>query len=163
MDYDAAVKSLLRALEEQPGNYRARYFLGYAYECKSEEQKAREQFSRSAAQCQTTQICTFNQPYIGMARLLFSSDPRAALTNARSAVEIDENSFDAQLWLGKIWMKLEDVSQAVGAFLKACALDPTSATARYLLYGAYKKAGNDLAAEKYLSEFKRLSSLYGAE
>jgi len=163
MDYDAAVKSLLRAIEEQPGNYRARYYLGYAYECKSEDQRAREQFLKSIAQCQTMQICDLNLPYIGMARLLFSNDLRGALTNARSAVEIDENSFDAQLWVGKICMKLEDVSQAVAAFLKACALDPTSATARYLLYGAYKKAGNDRAAERYLAEFKRLSSLYGTE
>jgi tetratricopeptide (TPR) repeat protein len=163
MDYDAAVKSLDRALEEQPGNYRARYFLGYAFECKSQDGKAREQFLRSIAQCQTTQGCEFSLPYIGMARLLFGDDPRGALSNARRAVEIDANSFDAQLWAGKIWMKLEDISQAVAALLKACALDPTSAAARYLLYGAYKKAGNDRAAERYLAEFKRLSSLYGTE
>ena len=162
-EYDAAANSLQRALDEEPTAYRFHYLLGYVHECKDENQKARQEFLRAIEQCEASSPCDFALPYLGMARLAFASDPGGALKYVQRAVEIDPNSSEAQLWLGKIRLKLGDVRSAADAFLKACALDPTSVTPRYLLSEVYKREGNYQAAAKYLAEFNRLSSLYGRQ
>ena len=72
---------------------------------------------------------------------------------AKKAAEIEPDHFPAYYALGRIYLELGEVSQAVMALEKAAALAPDSANVQFVLARAYSKAKRPADAARARAQF----------
>jgi Flp pilus assembly protein TadD len=78
-----------------------------------------------------------------------AAKPAEALVSFQQAVQLDRNSAEAHLNLGKTQFTLGRVSEAIAELQEALRLDPSSTQAKRLLSQAYGRAGDTRNALKY--------------
>jgi Flp pilus assembly protein TadD len=78
-----------------------------------------------------------------------AAKPAEALAAFQQAVQLDGNSAEAHLNLGKTQFTLGHVNEAIVELQKALRLDPANTQAKRLLSQAYRRAGDAKNAAKY--------------
>jgi tetratricopeptide (TPR) repeat protein len=92
---------------------------------------------------------TFLISYFRGLALARAAKPAAALDAFQQAVQLDSNSAEAHLNLGKTQFTLGRVDEAIVELLEALRLDPANIQAKRLLSQAYRRAGDPKNAAKY--------------
>lgn len=85
-----------------------------------------------------------------------SSNYRDAIQNLNQALRLNPDFADAHFELGLIALAEGKTEQSIVLLQKAVSLEPGFAAAHYRLGLAYKKAGNEMAAQEELSRCKAL-------
>jgi cytochrome c-type biogenesis protein CcmH/NrfG len=65
--------------------------------------------------------------------------------------------------MAKIYEKLDRLSDATEELQTAARLDPTNASARFMLARVYSKVGNREASEAEIAMFKKINQVYGPQ
>jgi tetratricopeptide (TPR) repeat protein len=150
-------------LERKPDHYEALYYLGLASEAAGEAAQANALYQRAATAAERAGR-TFSLPYQGLSRLhRLNNRPESALQYMRQAVLLEPKLPDNQLELGKVYVALKRLPEAVEAFQASLALDATQSSPYYQLFTVYRRLGEGQAAEQALAEFKNTTACYGKE
>ena len=159
-ELESALNSFNRAIELRPLDQQTLYHRGRTYEILGDNQKAREDFLKSIELVEKGGQ-GFGLPYQGMASLLLENSPGEALQFAQKSIEIEPGSESAYFLLGKIYSQLGKLAEAIAAFQRQAALNPSSGKPHYWLYSLYQRTGDKKAAEAALAEFQRYNEFYG--
>ena len=159
-DLSDSTAHLIRALQIRPTDFRALHWLGFVAETTGDTTKARRYYERSVAELVEDKAARFSAPYLGMARLLISKEPHAALRYCLRAVEIEPLIAENHNITGRIYLQLLRPLEAIVEFDKARQLDPTAAEPRYSLYKLYQQLNRTSEASMLLAEFELIKRLY---
>jgi len=144
-DAEAVFRDLVAAGDPLPTSYvgLAQVLLrtGQAEEAATELAAAEQQLGR-----------TFLISYFRGLALNRAGKPLQAMSAFQDAVELDPNSAEAHLGLGKTALKLGQVSDATADLREALRLSPGNVQARRLLSQAYGRAGDAKTASLYADD-----------
>ena len=145
--YAEAATLLEKVVAADPGDFRARFNLAFAYSQLSRDAEAIEQYTKVVEQ----------QPDLAPARLnlgillLRQKKPAAAVPHLEVAAEKKPQDFRSQLYLGDALLGTGTHDRAAAAYRKALELEPRSAAAALGLGRGLARAGQiDAAREQYL-------------
>lgn len=151
-DYPDAIKWLEKAVEAEPKNKEAWYFLGRAYYTKSRLPEARKAFFT------VLEVDPHNAKAENNLGLILESEaqPEAAMDAYRKAIQWQEqgarSSEQPYLNLGSLLMEQSRVSDAIPLLQKAVELAPGDATCRLKLGTAYLRVGKLIDAQRDLEK-----------
>ena len=156
-DFTKALGPLGKALELEPGNPRAMFYLAMTKEGLGQGREAiplyEETLRLEGAQGQP-QVDTL----VAYARLMYVLGEYARSEElAEAALKLDINSRDVQYELGRLFYEKRDYPAAISHGEKALALPGVGTTDRqihFLLARAYRKAGNTEKGEEHLQKFQ---------
>jgi tetratricopeptide (TPR) repeat protein len=147
-NYAAAAGLLEKVVAADPGDYRARFNLAFAYSELKRDQDAIDQYTKVVEQ----------QPDLVPARLnlglllLRQNKPAAAVPHLQIAADKKPQDFRSQFYLGEALLGAGRNDLAGAAYRKAAELNPRSAAAVLGLARSLARSGQiEAAAEQYLS------------
>jgi len=155
-DYPDAIKWLEKAVEFDPGNTDAWYYLGRAYFTRSRLIEARKAFVT------VLNLDPFNAKAENSLGLIFESDaqPAAAIDAYRKAIAWSEQSphpsEQPYVNLGGLLLEQDRTEDAIPPLEKAVALAPDNGYCRLKLGTAYLRAGRLEEAQKELEKATQL-------
>jgi tetratricopeptide (TPR) repeat protein len=156
-DYPDAIKWLEKAVEAEPKNKEAWYFLGRAYYTKSRVPEARKAFL-TVLELDPRDAKAENN--LGLI-LESEAQPDAAMDAYRRAIQWQEQSVRPSeqpfLNLGSLLMEQSRVGEAIPLLQKAVALAPRDAICRLRLGTAYLRLGRLTDAERDLEKAVQLA------
>ena len=156
-DYPDATKWLEKAVETEPKNKEAWYFLGRAYYTKSSIPEARKAFLKVLELDPRDAKAENNLGLI----LESEAQPDAAMDAYRQAIQWQEQSVrpseQPYLNLGSLLMEQSQVSEAVPPLQKAVELAPKDAICRLKLGTAYLRLGKLADAQRDLEKAVQLA------
>ncbi len=145
-----------------PNDWKVLYQQGNCWEKQGRNEKAREYYLRSAAAVEK-ENAQFGWPFQGLARLILTQDPAAALKYAEQSVERNPHEYSNYLTLARAHNELGETQKAIEAAKLAVAENPDDADTHYLLFRLYRKIGEKDAATLELATFKELQAAYGTQ
>ena len=154
--FDEAVVRLKRAVESDPADVAARYHLGLALVELKQYTEAESQFKqagelRAEIGPRKDQILAgFAQAYMGQGRL------DEAERTIREALEARDDSTEAHLALGKLYLHRKKYAEAAKALDKAIELNPKDPYAHYYAGIAYSNIGRQ---DRMVNEFQMFLKL----
>jgi tetratricopeptide (TPR) repeat protein len=95
--------------------------------------------------------------YLSALFALKAGAPTEAIAPLQRSLELDSGFPDAWSMLGSILLDARRADEAVECFLKAAALEPSSATVQLNLASAYAALGNTAAEEAAMERYRELS------
>lgn len=130
-DYESAIPPLQKFLAEKPDLAYAHFQLAYAYTNLHRPAEARPEYERAI-----TLDPKFFEAYLNLGTLLLESDPKAAITPLRKAVDLQPAQNQPRYLLAVALDRSGDESSAADEFQKVLSLEP-----------------NDLPSLNYLGSF----------
>lgn len=156
-DFTKALEPLGKALEMEPGNPRAMFYLAMTKEGLGQGREAiplYEETLRLEAVQRQPQVDTL----VAYARLMYVlGEYEKSEDLAHTALKLDVNSRDVQYELGRLFYEKRDYSAAITHGEKALALAGAGTTDRqihFLLARAYRKSGNTQKGDEHLQKFQ---------
>lgn len=159
-DFVGALRHFEKVIALDPGHARGHSYLAYCLERLDRRDAAWEHYGKSV-ELLKSEGSAFSWPYQGLARLALESDPEAATTWARKAVQAGPDEFETHALLARSHDRNGDLSQAVAAARAAVRLNPDHAASHYLLFTAYRRLGDPTRARGHMSRFQELKQVYG--
>jgi tetratricopeptide (TPR) repeat protein len=148
---DRASAEFRLALARNPEHASALYHLGWCHELDQQPEEAARLYTRASSWL----------GHLGLARLaLAAQQPEKALASAQTAARLQPDAFMVHALLGKIRQSQGDCRQAIPAFERAAALDPTDAPILYQLARCAATLGNSALQRETLRRYERLRALY---
>lgn len=159
-EYDEAVRSLCRAVDLDPGDSRALYFLGKMHDV-----------SPAMAGEVTQRLARFVERYPDNAEANFfyalslwkrhdspaeKADFEKVEHFLKKAAALDAHFAEAQLQLGILYDDTGRAALAMNSYRRALAIDPNLDKAHYRLGQLYSRAGQPELSQKHLAEWRRL-------
>lgn len=155
--YKEAASELGKVVQENPGDTRARYYLGLALLQQEQYREAESHFASAEDQLTSGSIPSLDQVKVGLARAQMDQkkyDPAQA--NLEEAAKINPGNADIHVYRGKLEILRGDNAAAVEHLQKAIEMDPKNAYAHYYAGTAYSKTGRP---DKVVSEFQTFLKL----
>jgi tetratricopeptide (TPR) repeat protein len=157
--YDEAVEALCQAVDLDPSDSRALYFLGQMRDISpsmaNEVSRRLENFVRLYPQNASANY------YYAMS--LWRGTGQEAEQNLKrveelltKAVTLDERLYEAQFQLGALYERLGRDAQAIRQYEKTVKIEPAYEAAYYKLGHAYQRTGHDDQAKQALAAYQRL-------
>lgn len=154
---DDAVSAFRAVIAIDPGHAKAADNLGLALEGQGNLESA-EQAYRDAIQIEEKTHNGYERPWLNLGRLLREKNNlQAAIPVLSKAIEINPDSADALLELGKAELSAHDLQQARKHLERSVELGPGSISAHYSLARVYKKIGEEGLAAKQFSLTEKLT------
>jgi len=166
-NYDAAVKSLLRAADLNPADPRCYFFLSKAYD--SSPSQAEEVIARFRrfAELQPKNARALYYYTMSMWKGRRAQDAALNVQQIESllkkAVALDPKLAEAHLQLGNLYSDQGKHASAIPEYLLAIEYNPDLADARYRLGQAYVRTGEKQRAEEQFQIYQRLRAQHLAE
>jgi tetratricopeptide (TPR) repeat protein len=161
LDYDAqqyatAVKSLLRAVELDPGLAKAHDSLGLCYEAMGRFDEAVRSWEE-AIRLESALPTRSPWPPLNLGLLMTRLDRLdASEARFREAVSSDPGFAAAHYQLGLVLEKKGRTADALAELEEAARLDPASAEAQYALARLYRRGGDGAKADRALQRFEQI-------
>lgn len=148
--FDDAISAFRAVLGVDPEHVKAADNLGLALEGKGNFASAEEAY-RNAIEIEQKSNSPYERPWLNLGRLLSQrNDLNNAIPALRKAVQLNPDSADALLELGKAEISASDLQQARKHLERSIELDANSIPAHYSLARLYKKIGEEgLAAKEF--------------
>lgn len=148
---DRASAEFRQALARSPNHPPSLYHLGWCHELDQQPEEAARLYKLSNSWL----------GHLGLARLaLDANEPEKALAAANTAARLQPNAFMVHALLGKIHQRRGDCRQALPAYQRAAALDPTDAPILYQLARCAAALGDTALQSETLKRYERLRSIY---
>jgi tetratricopeptide (TPR) repeat protein len=163
LDYDdqqyaTAVKSLLRAIELDPGLTKAHDNLGLCYEALGRFDEAARSWEE-AIRLDSRQATRSPWPSLNLGLLMTRLDRLdAAEARFREALGCDPRFAPAHYQLGLVLEKKGRAAEALAELEEAARLDPASAEAQYALARLYRRGGDEEKANGALRRFEQIKA-----
>jgi tetratricopeptide (TPR) repeat protein len=161
-DFVGALAFFKQAVQIKPDDLQSVYHQGYCFAQLGQRDEARECYLKAIGLAEK-QSAHFGWPYQGMAQLYLEDNPQEALGWAEKAVAVDPQEYSNHVLLAKVLEKVGKNDDAAREARAAIELNPTSSTARYILFRIYRQTGDLKAAQTELDAFQNLKALYGPE
>jgi tetratricopeptide (TPR) repeat protein len=162
-NHKEAAKHYLLVIERKPDHYEALYYLGLASEAAGDVAQAKSLYQRALAASEGARS-TFSLAYQGLSRVdRLSNLPESALKFARQAVILEPKLADNHFEIGKVYVALGRLTEAVDAFKASLMLDASQSSPYYQLFALYRRLGDSKAAEQALAEFRSVVTCYGKD
>lgn len=148
---DRASAEFRQALARNPEHAPSLYHLGWCHELDQQPEAAARLYTQADSWL----------GHLGLARLaLDSNEPAQALAAANTAARLQPDAFMVHALLGKIHQRLGNCRQAIPAFERAAALDPTDAPILYQLARCAATLGDTALHRETLKRYERLRAIY---
>jgi len=148
---DRASAEFRRALARNPQHAPSLYHLGWCHELDQQPGEAARLYTQSNSWL----------GHLGLARLaLEANEPAKALASAHRALRLQPEAFMVHALIAKIHQRRGDCQQAVPAFQRAAALDPTDAPILYQLARCAGALGDTVLQREALKRYELLRSIY---
>ena len=149
--YEDAVKELRKALDADPENLAARYYLGLSL-LQLEDYKGAEEQLKKAEEAKAEQVPRLDQIKVGLARVsMEQKDYDKARAYLDEAAANNADNLDVYLYRGKLALHREDYTAAASELEKAVEMNPEAAYAHYYSALAYNKLKRP---DRMVSEFQ---------
>lgn len=153
-EYERALTELETAAKLNPNLPRLQYSLGIAYYSAHRNKEAIAAFEAELRQRPRDFSTLYYLAYIHEAE----GNVEAAKQRLDAALQLEPQSAEANLLLGKILVKQGRVAEAVIPFEKAVASDPNDSLKHWQLARAYRQLGRQKEADREFAEVQRLKS-----
>jgi Flp pilus assembly protein TadD len=161
-DYRQALGHYRRAADLAPEDGETLYYVGFCQEMLGQRDAARAAYE-SSWRLLRARADAFSWPAQRMAQLLLYEDIESALRWARDAISAEPGQAVNHYVLAKVYLRMNQVEEAVDELLEANRLDPKDPSARYLLATAYAELGQAEQSRRARLDFQRLRTAYGAQ
>ena len=153
--YAEAIAALRTGLALDPNHAEARLTLAKALVSSHQYELALTEIDRYADMVGDG-LPSFDEQYVRGLALRHVDRLEESETALRAAVSVDAGHADALFNLGAVLARQGKLEEAVAYLRKASGLDPSKTDVRYQLSQVLRRAGDSAAAERELTEFRRL-------
>ena len=153
--YEEAITALRRGLALDSNHAEARLTLAKALVSSHQYELALTEIDRYADMVGDG-LPSFDEQYVRGLALRHVDRLEESETALRAAVSVDAGHADALFNLGAVLARQGKLEEAVAYLRKAAGLDPSKTDVRYQLSQVLRRAGDSAAAERELTEFRRL-------
>ncbi len=160
--FDQAVEYFTQSLSVQPGDVKARLYLGQTYEQMGHLQDALAAY-RTAVASSDKSLQKDPEPYLALGTLLIEENQaHEAVQYLVSAAASDPNNATVHRELGKAYLQIGELGKARPELEQACHLEPENAAGHFLLAEDYSKLGFRNQAEAEQARFRELTGAHSS-
>jgi tetratricopeptide (TPR) repeat protein len=166
-DYDEAVKALLRAIDLQPSDPRAYYFLSKAYDSSPSQADEVIQHFHRLTELQPRNGQAFYYYAMSLWKGKRAEDPSLDLHQIESllsrAIALDPTLAEAHFQLGNVYSDQKQYAESIPEYEEALKLNAELEDAHYRLGQAYVHAGKKDLAQAQFQVYQRMRAQHLAD